>query len=245
MKDESVIKDYLQNRLSPHKRAELEQEISSNAQLAETVRQQAQMADYIELQVADELRQQLSSWDQETPHGSSHNSRRRYLPLLFLLLCLLLGAGYWYHKNQIAQADYTKYAMVDPSSFAMRGAIQEQVSHFLVARQASDHAEMEDVLSTISESYDRKTDLVLLLAESYWRSGKVDQASILYKQASKQPLFRDKSQLQELYALSKTDQDEKYSVLYNQLSTDPDFIFTDEIKEINELRNHWLKRYLY
>jgi len=247
MTEENNIRDYLQDRLTPEERKTFERKLADDPNFAENYRQQAMLSPYIDIEIARNLKETLRTLDMDVEQAS--NSGRRSGIWKYLVIAAILGVCLWaairYQQSQVRQSSYAKYAMVDPTSFAMRGSTQELVYDFLSAHASSDMSGMKEKLADIPETYDRKTDLALLLAETLWRQGNSEEAKAIYDDAASIDVYRDKALLHKLYFLAKSGQDQAYQELYTQLAEQSEYPYSEELAQIEELRTHWLKRYLY
>ncbi len=243
MEQAQEIKNYLQHRLSSEAKAAFERKLANNPSLQQELMIQRSIHEHVEEKIAEDTRAQVRAAIARVP---ARKRSRKFLWVLIALVLLLLGGAYLRRTMQTIQSqDLQEYAYVEATDFAMRGTLEDQIQSILTAQTDGDVELMKKRIDQLSPSYERKSEMILLLAKTYWDQGEHESAEVQYRLAAKDPQYIELAQLQILYFFAQTRQSEKYEALRSSITDLDSHTFSEELAQLEINRNHPVYKYFY
>lgn len=229
-----TIEDYLNGKLPEEQRRAFAERLEQEPELATEVQAFRLSQEVIEEGIADQLRADFASWNQEGKQKQpakivKMRSMRKVLAIAASLL-LLLTVGYLQYSN--TQQNYSSSALAANYHDADLGTTRSttntnELSDAITALQAANYTTAIQELQAINNSSPYYSDAQFLLADAYYLNDQLSQATntIGPLLTNEDPLLQEKAEWLKILIDLKSGK-----------KNDPEFQL--QLKEISENTNH-------
>jgi|GEM_PF-4515857 len=237
------IKDYLQHRLEPDAKEAFERKLAEDPDLRQELSIQRDVQALVEADIAKETRARVRAAIAEVPLRK--RPRGLLWGLIGMTVILLTGAVLQRQIHALHDQGLYEYAYVEPADFAVRGTVEESIQAILAAESQGDVKSMTEHINLLPQAYERRSEMLLLLAKTRWNKGNEQAAEALYLEAMQDPTYVDLAKLQTLYFYAKTKQIEKYDDLRATIQDIDAYTFSEELTQLEANRKHALYKHFY
>jgi hypothetical protein len=249
-----TIENYLQGQLPEEEERAFAERLRQEPELAMEVQAFQLAQDIVEEGIADQLRTDFTTWNQEAtaPTSAKVVSMRSMRKVLAIAAGVLLLISVAFFQYRSTQENYNStvlaahYHDADLGFTRSTTATENELSAATEALQADNYALAIQELQTIEPSSAYYTNARLLLADAYFLNDQLDLATATNSPllAAEDPLLREKaawlSILIDLKAGKKNDPE--FQLMLKEISTDTAHSFQPKAAELMaQLDGFWVK----